>query len=448
MEPYDLTATEAAHAIRSGELSPVELVESLLRRIEATEPRIQAWEQVDADGALAAARYLEAKRHERRATDLLFGVPVGLKDVFHARGLVTSANFDPYRERVIGEDSGAAQHLREAGAIILGKTVTVQFAWGRDPVKTRNPWNTALTPGGSSSGSGAAVGARQVPAALGTQTGGSTLRPAAYCGVVALKPTFGRISRYGLLPVSWTFDHPGIIVRSVADAALLLQALARHDPRDPFSARQQPEDFVRAAREPGAPPRLGLLRDLLDRADPPVRAAAETAAEKLARAGAEVREVRLPVSMDLLLAVHFLIIMPEGAAVHAEQHARLAEHYRPNLRASIETGQLLPAAAYVQALRLRRRLRPQMAALVGSVDGIIAPTVRNLPPPAESGTGDPSFQAIWTLFGFPNVSLPNGLSAERLPHAIQVVGQPFGERALLRVAAWCESVLGTLPSPL
>lgn len=448
MEVYELTATEAARAIRSGELSPVELVEALLRRIEATEPRIQAWEQVDAEGAVAAARHLEAKRRERRVTDVLFGVPVGLKDVFHARGLVTTANFDPYRGRVAGEDAGAAQYLRDAGAIILGKTVTVQFAWGRDPVKTRNPWNTALTPGGSSSGSGAAVAARQVPAALGTQTGGSTLRPAAYCGVVALKPTFGRISRYGLLPVSWTLDHPGIIVRSVADAALLLQALARHDPRDPFSAHQQPEDFVAAVREPGPAPRLGLLRDLLDRADPPVRQAAEAAAEKLAQAGAEVREVRLPVSMDLLLAVHFLIITPEGAAVHAEQHAHFAEHYRPNLRASIEVGQLIPAAVYVQATRLRRRLRSLMTELVGSVDGVIGPTVRNLPPPAESGTGDPSFQAIWTLFGFPNVSLPSGLSPERLPHAIQIIGQPFGERRLLRVAAWCEGVLGTLPSPL
>lgn len=448
MQPYDLTATEAARAIRAGELSPVELVQSLLERIAATEPRVHAWEHVDAEGALATARYLEAKRRERPPAGVLFGIPVGIKDVFHARGMPTTANFDPYRGTVVAEDSGVVQHLREAEAIILGKTVTVQFAWARDPVKTRNPWNTALTPGGSSSGSGAAVGARQVPAAMGTQTGGSTLRPAAYCGVVALKPTFGRISRYGLLPVSWTCDHPGIIVRSVSDAALVLQALARHDARDPFSAPQRPEDFIGAVREGGSPPRLGLLRDLLERADPPVRQAAEMAAERLRQAGAEVREVRLPVPMDLLLAVHFVILTSEGGAVHAEQHAHHAQHYFPNLRASIEVGQLIPAAAYVQAMRLRRRLRAQMVDMVGSVDAIIGPTVRNLPPKAETGTGDPSFQSIWSLFGFPNVTIPTLLSPERLPHAIQIVGSHFGERALLRIARWCESVFEPLPSAL
>ncbi|MBI2320776.1 MAG: amidase [Chloroflexi bacterium] len=448
MQPYDLTATAAARAIRAGELSPVDLVQSLLDRIAATESRVQAWEHVDAEGALSAARHLEAKRRERPPADLLFGVPIGMKDVFHARGLPTTANFDPYRGKVIGEDSGVVQHLREAGAVILGKTVTVQFAWGRDPVKTRNPWNAELTPGGSSSGSGAAVGARQVPAAMGTQTGGSTLRPACYCGIVALKPTFGRISRYGLLPVSWTFDHPGIMVRSIADAALLLQALARHDPRDPFSADQQPEDFVAATREAGAPPRLGLLRDLLDRADPPVRQAAETAAERLRQAGADVREVRLPVPMDLLLAVHFVILTSEGGTVHAEQIRHFAEHYFRNLRASIEAGHVLPAAAYVQAARLRRRLRAQMVEVVGGVDGIIGPTVRTLPPRAETGTGDPSFQSIWSLFGFPNVTIPTMLSPERRPHGIQIVGHHFGERELLRIATWCERVFEPLPSPL
>jgi aspartyl-tRNA(Asn)/glutamyl-tRNA(Gln) amidotransferase subunit A len=443
---YELGAAEAVALMRRGELSPVELTQTLLDRIAETDPRVQAWETLDADGELAAARSLEDRRQERLPRSTLFGLPVGIKDVFDVRALPTTANFDPYRDRVAPEDSGVVRHLREAGAIILGKTVTVQFACGRDSPKTRNPWDLERTPGGSSSGSGAAVAARQVPAAIGTQTGGSTLRPAAYCGVVAIKPTFGRLSRTGLLPVSWSLDHPGIIVRSVADAALLLQALARHDPADPFSARQGPEDFVGAA-QPGPPPRLGLVRDLLDRADPPVRRAAEAAAERLVDAGAEVREVHLPVSMDQILAVHFLHQMTEVAAVHAEQYATLAEHYTPGLRSNIEVGQLLPGAAYVQATRLRRRFRGPMLELAESVDGLVAPTARNLPPD-RSSTGDPSFQSVWTLFGLPNMSLPTGLSPERLPHAIQIVGRPFEERRLLQVAAWCEARFDPLPSPL
>lgn len=447
MQLYELDAASAVGAMRAGEVSPVDFVRALLERVAATEPTVQAWETVDAEGALRTAHHLEAKRRERLPDALLFGLPVGIKDVFHARGLPTTANFDPYRGAAAGEDSGVVQHLREAGAIILGKTVTVQFAWGQDPPKTRNPWNLERTPGGSSSGSAAAVAARQVPAAIGTQTGGSTLRPAAYCGVVAIKPTFGRLSRYGLLPVSWTLDHPGIIVRSVRDAALLLQALARHDPRDSYSAAQRPEDFVAAAREPGAPPRLGLVRDLLERADPPVREAAEKSAERLAKAGAEVREVRLPAPMDALLALFVLISFTEGATVHAEQHAALAEHYAPGSRGNVEVGQLLPAAAYVHALRLRRRLRAQMDDLLSPVDALLCPTANNLPPD-PSTTGNYSFQTIWTLFGYPSLTLPSGLSAERLPLALQVVGRLFDDRSVLRVGAWCEAVFGPLPAPL
>ncbi|MBI2322945.1 MAG: amidase, partial [Chloroflexi bacterium] len=179
MQLHELTSTEAVRLMRAGEISPVDLVQALLDRIAATEPRVLAWEAVDADGALAAARQLDAKRRERPAADLLFGLPMGIKDVIHARGLPTTANFDPYRGAAVGEDAGVVQHLRDAGAVILGKTVTVQFAWGLHPPKTRNPWDFERTPGGSSSGSAAAVAARQVPAALGTQTGGSALRPAA-----------------------------------------------------------------------------------------------------------------------------------------------------------------------------------------------------------------------------------------------------------------------------
>lgn len=447
MQLYDLTATEAVRAMRAGEVSPVELVQSHLDRIAATEPRVQAWESVDAEGALAVARHLEARRRGRLPRELLFGLPVGIKDVFHARGFPTTANFDPYRDQMVIEDSGVVRLLRESSAIIIGKTVTAQFARGRAAPKTRNPWNHERSPGGSSSGSGAAVGARQVPATIGTQTGGSTLRPAAFCGVVGLKPTFGRISRYRLLPVSWSLDHTGIIVRSVADAALLLQALAHHDPRDPFSVEQHFEDFVAAANCAGSPPRLGLVRDLLDRAQPQVREATERAAQLLTDAGTEVREVKLPVPMDLLLAVHYLLRSGEFTAAHLEQYTQLAEHYEANVRDEIEVGQLVPAPIHVHVSRLRHRLRRLMDELVCSVDGIIGPTAPDLPGDPSLGTGNPDFQSIWTLFGFPNLTLPTVMSPDRLPHGMQIVGKQFSERALFRTAAWCEAVFGPLGAP-
>lgn len=373
MELYNMTCTDAVQKMRRGEVSPSDMVRAMIERIEVTEPQVKAWEVLDAEAALATAHELEMQRGRRRSRQLLFGLPVGIKDVFHVRGLPTSANFQPYRGIAVGEDSGVVQHLREAGAIILGKTVTVQFASGVASPKTRNPWNLDLTPGGSSSGSAAAVAARQVPAAIGTQYGGSTLRPAAFCGVVGLKPTFGRLSRYGLLPVSWSLDHLGIFVRSIGDAALILQALARHDPRDPFSAIQTSEDFVGAANANGIAPRFGLLIDLMERADTSVRGGAEDASRQLVSAGAEVQEVRLPVSMELLLAVHFLLIECEQAEVHAEQLRDLPEHYETGLRARLEVGQLLPAVAYLHAARLRRRLRIEMLEMMSSLDGIIAP---------------------------------------------------------------------------
>jgi aspartyl-tRNA(Asn)/glutamyl-tRNA(Gln) amidotransferase subunit A len=448
MELYDLTCTEAVQKMRLGEVSPTEMIRVIIRRIEDTEPNVQAWEVVDTEGALAAARELEIQRNRRRPAHLLFGLPIGIKDVFHVKGLPTVANFQPYRDVPVAEDSGVVRCLREAGAIILGKTVTVQFASGVASPKTRNPWNFDLTPGGSSSGSAAAVASRQVPTAIGTQYGGSTLRPAAFCGVVGLKPTFGRLSRYGLLPASWSLDHVGIFVRSVADAALLLQALAHHDPRDPFSAKTASEDFVGSTNSKRERPRLGLMIDLMERAEGSVRIASERAVHQLAAAGAELFEAHLPVSMELLLSVHFLLIECEQAAIHAEQLPKFAEHYESGLRARLEVGQLLPAVAYLHAMRLRRRFRLQMLEMMNSFDGIIAPTVSTLPGLRSEGTGDATFQSIWTLFGFPNITLPTFLSSERLPHGLQIVGKPFGECTLLQVATWCERVFGPMKAPL
>lgn len=448
MKLYELTALQSMQGIKRGDFSPVDLVQASLDRIEATEPEIQAWETIDAEGALKTARYLESKQSERGIHAPLFGIPVGVKDNWNVDGMPTTANFEPFRNRIAREDSAVAQYLRHAGAIIIGKTVTVQFATGLDSPKTRNPWNHDCTPGGSSSGSAAAVSARHVPITMGTQTGGSLLRPAAYCGVVGLKPTSGRISRYGLLPVSWSFDEPGIIATSVADAAITLQALAKHDYRDPYSVKQISENFITALDQPNRKPRLGLLMDLLERATPEVREAMEKAAGQLAAAGAKIEEVRLPVPMDLLLATHFLHRCTESAAVHGEQYGAMPEHYRPDIAANIEVGQVIPAAVYIHATRLRRRYRAEMTGFVNRFDGLIGPTASNVAPKRSINVGDPSFQVFISLFGFPNISLPTSLGTAGLPHALQIVARPFAERELLRIASWAEGVFDPLPLPM
>lgn len=445
---YELCVNDAVRAMQTGELSPVDLVQSVLRRIADTEGKVQAWECLDAERALATADHLESKGRELWDDCPLFGLPVGVKDVFHVLGLPTSANFEPYRGSTARFDSGIVEQLRKAGAIILGKTVTVQFAAGQDPPKTCNPWALERSPGGSSSGSAAAVSAMHVPAAIGTQTGGSTLRPAAFCGVVGLKPTFGRLSRYGLIPASWSLDHVGIIARTVVDTARVFQALALYDSRDPSSLKTPLENCFKSVEQGlASQPCIGLVRDLVERADPLVREGTESALARLKDGGAEVREVKLCEPLDLVLAAHHLIFISELAAVHAAQLDVLAEHYRPSLRGMIEVGQLVPAAIYVQALRLRRRLRIQMLKLFENVDFLVAPTVSEFPPLKDTGTGDASFQAIWSLVGFPNLTLPTGISKEHLPEAMQIICRPLDEGNLFRAGAWIESIFGHLPSP-
>jgi aspartyl-tRNA(Asn)/glutamyl-tRNA(Gln) amidotransferase subunit A len=445
MSLQNLTATEAVQRMRDGDLAPTEYLQALLDQIAKTESKVEAWENIDADAALETAKALEEKRKNRYPTQPLYGLPFGVKDLFHAQGFPTTANFDPWREIVQHEDAGVVQFIREDGGILLGKQVTTQWGGGDSP-KTRNPWDLDRTPGGSSSGSGAAVGARQVPIGIGTQATGSVNRPAAYCGVFGLKATFGRVSRYGAVGGAWSQGHPGIIARSVADLALVLNSIAKYDARDPFSAKQHAEDFTAATREPKTP-RLGLIMDLIEQSDPEVRAAAEASIQRMKDAGAEIEEVRLPMPMDVLVSTHSVIGVTDRATVQIDQHSRLAEHYTHEARARIECGQLIPAGTYLHALRLRRRFRSQMMDLFGKTyDGLIAPTVNNLPPDRRT-TGSPKYQVVGTLFGFPIVTMPTHIGDEGLPHALQIIGRPFEDKLILRNAAWCEQVFDPIGTP-
>jgi len=436
-----LTAAEAGRLIQRRELSPVELVQALSERIAATEPALRAWTALDGEGALAAAR--QAERHPWSGP--LHGIPFGAKDIYWTTDLPTGALFEPLRDYRAPRDAEAAARLKAAGAILLGKTATTQFALA-DPAPTTNPWNLSRTPGGSSSGSAAAVASRQVPLALGTQTAGSVIRPAAFCGAVGFKPSFGRVSRRGIFPLAWTLDHAGVLCRSVEDAVLWLDAVQGHDADDPFSAIAPPVDIAAARLESRGAPVLGLVRDFVDRAEPEVRDHLLQTASRLEAMGANIREVVLPVELDQLLATQFIILRSEAAALHAHLLHQQGEHYGPRLKAAVQTGQLIPAAAYLHALRLRRQYARATEQLFAGVQALLLPSVGSLPPD-RSGTGESSFQAIWSMFGCPAISLPSGLSQEGLPFGTQLVGARLQDAALLSCAAWCEKALPPMPAP-
>jgi aspartyl-tRNA(Asn)/glutamyl-tRNA(Gln) amidotransferase subunit A len=442
MALHELTATEALAGMRAGAISPVDLVEALLERIAARDPTIQAWVCLDAEGARAAGRAAEQAWRGGNPGPLC-GVPIGIKDIIHARGLPTGANFAPFRDRQPGFDATCVARLRAAGAIILGKVETTQFA-GRDPSRTRNPWDLARTASGSSSGSAAAVAERMVPIALGTQTGGSVIRPAAYLGVVGFTPTYGRISRHGLLPRAFSFDTIGVMGRCVDDAALVASAMAGPDRRDPTTLLRRRPTWPPSPE--GAAPRLVVVEDFLDRSAPEAATHCAAAVERLAGAGARVRRARLPVALDVLVAIHTVILLVEAAASQAELLPRYREHYAPGLRAQLEVGAAIPGAMYVRTQRLRRRVRSRLMVLLRGADALALPAVPDVAP--DRSTIGPNFcQAPWTVLGWPAITLPSGLSREGLPLGLQLVGAPFGEAALLAAARWAERRLAPMPAP-
>ncbi len=446
-EPSELTVSEAAGQIRGGALSPVELMESLLARSRVLEPGLRVWVTLDEDAALAAARRSQDTLERGGPIGPLHGIPVGVKDIFYTEGVKTTAGSPIYADFIPPHDSTAVARLKAAGAIMMGKTVTTEFAFF-DPPPTRNPWDPAHTPGGSSSGSAAGVAARMFPAALGSQTAGSVLRPASYNGVVGLKPTFGRISRYGVVPVAWSLDTMGFFTRSVEDAAMMLDALAGHDPRDRSSSGKPVPDYARALRSPDAPPRIGLMRQFfLERSDTEVRAHTEVAVRRLGAAGARIEDVAISADFDTLLAAHRVVMSVEAACVHHADHRERPDDYSPKVRGTIEAGMLISGVAYVQALRVRRSFCRQLVKAVRRFGVILTPSTANPAPRDLATTGDPAFQTPWTSCGLPTITLPSGLSKTGMPLGVQLAAGPFEEQNLLAVALWCEQVMDAAPAP-
>ena len=446
-EPYELSVTEAAAQIRQGSLSPVALAESLLARIDALDGDLKAWVTIDREEVLETARQREITADWGGPLGAIHGVPVGLKDIFYTAGMLTACGSKVYADFVPEFDATSVAKIKEAGGIILGKTVTTEFATS-DPSPTRNPWNLEHTPGGSSSGSSAAVAARMVPAALGSQTGGSTCRPAAYNGIVGLKPTYGRISRYGVVPVSWSLDHVGILTRTVADAALMLNVLSGEDDNDPGALRLPAQDFSQQMAEGDRAPRIGLVREYFeDYASPEIWAHTESVAQHLALAGAEVVELPLPGSFAWAHSMQRIVMNVECAAFHEANHRHRAADYGPRIRAGIEMGLVIPPATYLKALRLRREFRAAMNEMAQQVDVVMTPATPTPAPKDLNTTGDAAFQSPWTAAGLPTLVVPSGLSDQGMPLAVQF-GSPLAEEGkLLGAALWCERVAGWSEGP-
>ena len=426
----DLGVREAAGRIRRGEVSSAALTEACLARVTALEPKILAWAHVDADGARAAARERDAEARAGRPRGALHGVPIGIKDIFDVAGMPTTAGAREFAHTRPTRDSGAVARLRAAGAVILGKTHTTQFAF-RDPAPTRNPWNLAHTPGGSSSGSAAAVAARMVPGAIGSQTVGSILRPAAFCGVVGLKGPHGLVPVDGAVPLAWSLDHVGPFARSVADAALMLSVLADRAVEAPV---------VHA-------PRLAIGRQLFDRAEPELRRHLGSVVERLTAAGARVTELTLPPAFAEIHAAGQVVLEVEAATYHQPAFAKYASDYGPGMAELIPRGLARPATEYVTANRARLAFREVMLPLLDAHDALLSPTAPGTAPAGLGWTGDASLCAPWSSAGVPSISLPTGVDVAGLPLALQLVQAPGGLARLLGVAAWCEGVLGFTARP-
>lgn len=436
------TIAEAGAALRAGRLTSLDLLEGCLAAIDATEPQVRAWVVVDRERARKAAAEVDAERKRGIDRGPLHGIPVGIKDIIDVAGLPTLAGARVRPNVPAAADALVVAKLRAAGAVIVGKTVTTEFA-SFDPPPTRNPWNAERTPGGSSSGSAATVVVGGCYVALGSQTGGSIIRPASYCGAAGLKPTWGRISLSGIVPLAYHLDHPGPIARTVADLAVTYRAMEGFDDRDACSRREAPQPAANATAGAGKL-RVGVVGGFFhDAATPTVRSTAAAAYDRLRAGGLEVVDVALPPSFADVHASHRRIMAVEAAAYHRETFAARRNEFGPRIAGLLDEGLAATSVDYSRALHHQLVFRREMEQCLASagVDALAMPAVANTAPPADT-TGDPSFQAVWSFAGLPVVSFPVGLGDDGLPVALQFVGAPWTEHALLATAERCETAVG------
>ncbi len=428
-----LTASEAAKKINQGQLRSSELVEACLERIADREADVQAWTYLDPDHARQQAREADETYERGAGVGPLHGVPIGIKDICDTSDMPTENGTVLFRGRQPEADAALVAALRDAGAVILGKTVTTELAV-MHPGKTRNPTNTAHTPGGSSSGSAAAVADYMIPAAIGSQTGGSVLRPAAFCGVVGFKPTFGLISRFGVLNQSPELDTMGPIVRTVEDAALLANCLSAYDARDPgMWRRSRPPIYQTALQEPPVTPLFAFVKSpVWDEAE---EVAKEAFAELVDFLGDDCDEVALPAIFDKGPDWQNAIHLADIAKNYEPLFDKAPDQISKSLTERIENGRKITAVEYNTAREMREVLNAGLEAIFDRYDAILTPAAPGPAPHGLETTGSPNFNKLWTYLHVPAISLPL-LEADGMPLGVQLVGQRRDDGRLLRTARW------------
>jgi aspartyl-tRNA(Asn)/glutamyl-tRNA(Gln) amidotransferase subunit A len=447
-----LTVKQASDLIRRRDVSPVELTEACLKRIDAYNPSLNAFITITRDQALAAAREMEAEQRKGRWRGPLHGIPVALKDNIDTAGVRTTAASGVFKDRVPGEDAEVVVRLKKAGAILLGKLNLHEFALGGTSAVTyygpvRNPWALDRHPGGSSGGSGAAIAADLCIGTLGTDTGGSIRIPASCCGIVGLKPTYGRVSNRGVIPMAWTLDHVGPMCKTVEDAAIMLSVIAGYDDLDSSTVNVAVADYVRAVRTSTSKLRLGVPRTgFFENLHPEIAKALEIALGVLGKLTAGVRDVEVPAAGSVADVWN-----PEIYAYHTPWIAKSPELYQEATRGLIQRAADTRSAVYAQARHHVDVVRRDIRKVFAEVDLLITPTQRNpaglivpappalnagrgAAPPAAGGAGALNNTAAFNIYGLPTISVPCGFTMAGLPIGLQISGAPFAESTVIALA--------------
>jgi aspartyl-tRNA(Asn)/glutamyl-tRNA(Gln) amidotransferase subunit A len=448
-KPDDLTGLSLADAgelLEAGKVSPVELTNACLARIGRLNAILNAFITVTGEQALADARTAETEIAKGRRRGRLHGIPIGLKDLFDTAGVRTTAGSAVFADRVPSEDAEVVRRLKTSGAVILGKLNMHEFAYGDTSAQShfgpvRNPWNREHVPGGSSGGSAAAVAAGLCYGALGSDTGGSIRQPAAYCGIVGLKPTYGLVSTRGVVPLSWSLDHVGPLCRTVADAALLLQPIAGYDALDTNSVDAIVPDYAKAPRQKVSTLRIGLPRAVFfDMLDPEIEQAVNEALQVIRRLTASTRDVELPAYKTLP------VVGAEAYAFHAPYFTRTPQLYQSTTRQRLELGSAVTASAYVEGRRELDRLRRAVTAVFSAVDLLVTPTTPILPTTVQEALNHPSIPPPggvalslrntqpFDIYGLPSISVPCGFSRSGLPIGLEISGPRLGELVVVALA--------------
>lgn len=437
LSPQPLETIEGAAAeLRSGRLSSLALLARCLARIDRWENNVRAWVLVDRDGARRQAEECDLELKSGKDRGPLHGIPIGIKDIIDVAGFPTAAGSKARADTIANQDAPVVSRLRAAGAVIVGKTVTTQFA-SFDPPPTVNPWNFSRTPGGSSSGSAAAVAVGMCLGALGSQTGGSITRPASYCGVMGCKPSFGRVTLEGIVPLAPSLDHPGPMARSIRGLALMLDAISREGSQWPSLVDSLDVKSL-------TPPRIGRLHGLFDDlATPEVREVTNRVVAELRGADAIVADAVLPSVFSEVIRRHRTMMAVEVATDHEQRVAELPDDYLPNIRSLIEEGFRASPMDYVRSRRFQAELKREVAATFTGFDVLVCAATTS-PAPDVTTTGDPAFNSPWSYLGLPTVCLPIALASDGMPLGLQLVARHGDEETLFQAASWCEAALRNL----